>query len=329
MRGPLVAALLLLPFSSCVEEGATEPPGTSPPSGLTVPWAKVDARATLDDLRLFAEAYPFRQDANEFHKGARDWLAQRLKDSGLEVVRHAFQSRGFQGENILGFKWGEERGRWLVVGAHYDVVNAAAHGTYDDGSGTIEVLRLAQAYAKTPTNRTVVFALFDSEEKGLVGAKAFAQDVRGRQFQHNGTFEAMIDLDMVGITYPHPAKLVAWENSDELRSLSEDARRDVGVPDRAVEYRKPRGGSSDAKVFIDLRIPTIYYWSNWDDVVLKDGTRWQGSYPWWHQADTYATMVAMAGDEATLQAGFQTVLDVVSRVLADVAGGHALDVRAE
>ena len=39
------------------------------------------------------------------------------------------------------------------------------------------------------------------------------------------------------------------------------------------------------------------------------------SYPFWHQADTYEGMVALAGDEATLTAGFQTVLDIVSPLL--------------
>lgn len=331
MRPPHLLLPLMFLFAGCVgSPGDGDKPPTPFPDTILVPWAKVDAAATLKDLRTFSEAYPFRQDANENHKASRGWLERQLKDAGLEALRHTFQSSGFEGVNVLGFKWGIERDRWVVVGAHYDVVDTAAHGTYDDGSGTAMVVRLAAAYAKIPTQRTLVFALFDSEEKGLLGSRAFVKDVRLHQFIHNGTVEAMIDLDMVGITHPHPAALVGWENSDEMKALSEAARKAVGVPDAKMKYRRPLiSASSDGVAFMREGIPTIYYWSNWDEVVMKDGTAWPaGSYPWWHQADTYATMLAMAGDEATLQAGFQTALDVTSRVLADLAGGAPVDTRA-
>jgi hypothetical protein len=47
-----------------------------------------------------------------------------------------------------------------------------------------------------------------------------------------------------------------------------------------------------------------------------------GAYPWWHKVDTYDTMVLAAGDEATLQAGWQTTLDILAPTLATFANGH-------
>lgn len=283
---------------------------------------KVSARETLDALRVFSERHPYRQAGNPSHAMSRDWLENEMKAAGLETLRQDFPSTaGTTGQNIIGVHWGANRSDWIVVGAHYDVTEGAVFGTYDDGSGTLLTLKLGAAFAKVATDRTIAFIEFDQEERGLIGSKFFVDSVNRQTFAYPVNVSGMIDLDMVGITWPHPAKLVCWENSDEVQGFFEDARKAVGVPDANVEYRRPRGGSSDGASFIGADIPTIYCWSDWDEVVLKDGTHAPAgtSYPWWHQADTYETMLAMAGDEATLEAGFQTTLDIVSPALARMA----------
>jgi hypothetical protein len=124
---------------------------------------------------------------------------------------------------------------------------------------------------------------------------------------------------MVGITWPHPAHLIAWENSPSLEAKIVELATGLGMPRENLEFRRPGGGSSDGAAFIDGNIATAYFWSDWDEVVLPNGMSYPDSYPWWHQADTYETMVLMAGDEATLEAGFQTTLDIVSPLLAHMA----------
>lgn len=331
MRALLVAASLTVSFlAGCLtdhpNEGASAPTDDLAVAPVDVMAPTVDARATLDALKVFASRFPYRQSGQATHVGARDWLEQALGDFGLETTRHTFPAtlRGlvpvaYDGENVIGIKWGTDREHWVVVGAHYDITEGAVHGTYDDGSGTIQTVKLAEAFADVDTTRTIAFVLFDQEERGLVGARAFVKDVLAGTFEHNVTVDAMIDLDMVGITHPHPAPLVAWINSPTLQNWSEDARKAAGVPDDKMVYRPPNGGSSDGAAFIDAGIPTAYYWSDWDQVVLANGMSYPRSYPFWHQADTYETMVVMAGDEATLEAGFQTLLDVVSPLLLRMA----------
>jgi Zn-dependent M28 family amino/carboxypeptidase len=225
----------------------------------------------------------------------------------------------YEGENIIGIKWGSDREHWVVVGAHYDITEGAVHGTYDDGSGTVDVLALARAFAGVETDRTLAFIEFDQEERGLVGSRFFVESALDGSFESNVTVDGMVDLDMVGITWPHPAHLVAWENSPSLQARITALAAGVGMPAENLEFRKPGGGSSDGAAFIEANIATAYFWSDWDDVVLPNGMPYPDSYPWWHQADTYETMVLMAGDEATLQAGFQTTLDIVSPLLAHMA----------
>ena len=46
------------------------------------------------------------------------------------------------------------------------------HGADDNGSGTVGVVELARAFAANPTRprRSILFVVFDSEERGLLGA---------------------------------------------------------------------------------------------------------------------------------------------------------------
>lgn len=339
----LVAALALCALlAGCSQSQSGSPPASGPAcasgDGCAALAAapKVDARKTLDDLRDFSSSYPYRQSGTPTHLAARDDLAARFAAAGLEVVRQKFPSHGtstaggpaptFDGENVLGFKWGSDRSRWIVVGAHYDVTEGAVYGTYDDGSGTAMVFELAAAFAKVNTTRTIVFAEFDQEEMGLIGSSAFIEAVTDGKFPYNGTLDGMVDLDMVGITWPHPAHLIVWENSASLTAQVQNLTAAVGVPGDHVEFRRSRGGSSDGAAFIQAGVATAYFWSDWDQFFLPGGTEmpyargYVGSYPWWHKADTYDTMLVSAGDEATLQAGFQTTLDVVSPLLAHMAG---------
>ncbi|HUR69780.1 MAG TPA: M28 family peptidase [Candidatus Thermoplasmatota archaeon] len=333
MRLLPVAAILLL-VAGCVTPSSTTDTGATPPAAAGDAMAlapHVDAAETLALLKTFSEAYPYRQSGGPTHAMSRDDLAGQFESAGLEVVRQDFESSVFrvvplpmQGQNVIGIKWGADREHWIVVGAHYDVTEGAVYGTYDDGSGTILVTKLAEAFAHVPTNRTIAFIEFDQEERGLIGSAAFVQAVTEGTFDHPVTIDGMIDLDMVGITWPHPAHLICWENSAHLESYIAPLANATGMPAENLEFREPRGGSSDGASFIAADIPTAYFWSDWDDVVMADGTPVPQSYPFWHQADTYEGMVVLAGDEPTLTAGFQTVLDIVSPLLLHMAGGMDL-----
>lgn len=337
MRPLAVLSLVLLAapiLAGCVQPPAATiraPATASDAAALANLSPKVDAKATLSMLKEFSQAYPYRQSGSPTHDSSRAALEKAFKDAGLDTMRQTFPSGGvgpvplpYNGQNIIGIKWGDDKSHWIVVGAHYDVTEGAVFGTYDDGSGTILTAKLAQAFAKLGTKRTIAFIQFDQEERGLVGSRAFVKSVLDGVFKAgditNVTVDGMIDLDMVGITWPHPAHLVGWQNSPSIQNKTRALATGLGMPESNLEFRKPRGGSSDGKSFIDANVATIYFWSDWDDVVTKDGTKVPASYPFWHQADTYDTMVEMAGDEATLQKGFQTTLDIVSPLLVWMSG---------
>lgn len=73
---------------------------------------------------------------------------------------------------------------WVIVSAHYDHNGAEDEQIYngadDDGSGTVGLLEIAEAYARAVERgqrprRSVLFAAWNSEERGLLGAWAFIE----------------------------------------------------------------------------------------------------------------------------------------------------------
>ncbi|MEU8685866.1 M20/M25/M40 family metallo-hydrolase [Streptomyces sp. NPDC048611] len=126
-------------------------------------------------------------------------LARRLQDLGLTVRRHEFSWRGRRLANVEAEFHVPAADSAVLVTAHldstaargeffdsdgrpraYDPAVDPAPGADDDGSGTAAVLAAAEclsamlAAGRAPS-RTVRFVLFNAEEQGLVGSKAYAR----------------------------------------------------------------------------------------------------------------------------------------------------------
>lgn len=95
--------------------------------------------------------------------------------------------------NVVAVVPGREDGPALLVSAHHDSV-AAGPGAGDDGAGVAAAIEVAHALKAGPAPRnTVVFALVDGEESGLLGAQAFVD-----AHPLAGTIGAAINLDAGG-----------------------------------------------------------------------------------------------------------------------------------
>jgi len=90
-------------------------------------------------------------------------------------------------QNVVGLVEGSDTGlkrEYVAIGAHYDHVgvgnpingDAIYNGADDDGSGTVSVLAMAEAFAKGPRpKRSLLLVWHAAEEKGLWGSKYFTQ----------------------------------------------------------------------------------------------------------------------------------------------------------
>ncbi len=97
----------------------------------------------------------------------------------------------------------------LIISGHHDHNGASEveerdgqhhlaiwHGADDNGSGTVGVVELAHAFAANPVKprRSILFVVFASEERGLLGSYYMAQ----HPLRPLATTRAMVNFDMIG-----------------------------------------------------------------------------------------------------------------------------------
>jgi len=182
--------------------------------------AVLPARLKADDLQLvafgtrntFSESSPPGRGV----AAARAWLVARLQaiaattggrmtvsvDSHIHHPDGKRVARDVEIANVIATLKGDEPGgRTYVMSAHYDSINSVnsdgtldAPGADDNGSGTVAVLEAARVMAGLKARATVVFAIFESEEQGLLGAEHFAQGLKAAGVDVQGD----VNNDIVG-----------------------------------------------------------------------------------------------------------------------------------
>lgn len=151
--------------------------------------------------------------------------------------------------NVVGVVEGNDpklKNEFILLGAHYDhigfgkVVNgdSIANGANDNAAGTSAVLALANYFAKNKSNkRSIVFALFSSEEKGLLGSKHLAEKLKEEKFN----LYAMVNFEMIGVPMKdrdYEAYLTGFEASNMADKINEYAgSKLLGFLPQAKEYQ--------------------------------------------------------------------------------------------
>jgi hypothetical protein len=134
-------------------------------------------------------------------------LRRALDDGAVLDARLApgVVSHTVPAHNVLGMVegWDPARAEMIVIGAHLDHQGVddegrIYNGADDNASGTAAVLAIATAFTRAAVEghrpfRAVVFALWNAEEEGSLGAEAFVASP-----QPHRRIVANINLDMVG-----------------------------------------------------------------------------------------------------------------------------------
>ncbi len=145
-------------------------------------------------------------------QGKLSWKkALRTAEKPSRIVECTFASRyvsseqRLQGENVLGYVEGsDKKDELVVITAHYDHIGMdEEHGVYngadDDGSGTVAVMEMAEAFAKAKAEghgprRSMLFMPVSGEEKGLLGSEWYSDHP---VFPLANTI-ADLNIDMIG-----------------------------------------------------------------------------------------------------------------------------------
>jgi Peptidase family M28 len=121
-----------------------------------------------------------RQQGTERNARAIDWIEQQLIGWGYSTERVKYEYNGEPREEVFATKVGSTTpGEMYIIGGHMDG-RGGGEAANDDGSGTALVMEIARVLASPDirTNRSIRFALWNNEETGLNGARAYV-DQRG------------------------------------------------------------------------------------------------------------------------------------------------------
>ena len=136
----------------------------------------------------------------------------------------------------------------IVFTAHYDSTSLS-QGAYDNMSGSVGLLGIAEYFTKHPHSYGLRFVWCGSEERGLLGAKAYCRD-------HEEALKDVvlnINLDMIGCIM---GKMIACcTTEDKLVSYIEYLGYELGKSIRAYQDVY----SSDSTPFADKGIPAVSF----------------------------------------------------------------------
>jgi len=131
-----------------------------------------------------------------------------LKPTKKVSFNVAVKTENTHSQNVVGILEGSDpvlKNEYVAIGAHYDHVGmnpfAAGddkiwNGADDDGSGTVSVLSIAEAFAKSTVRpkRSILFIWHAGEEKGLWGSQYFTDNPT----VPIGSIITELNIDMIG-----------------------------------------------------------------------------------------------------------------------------------
>ncbi|QCR23870.1 M28 family peptidase [Pontibacter sp. SGAir0037] len=222
-------------------------------------------------------------------------------------------------ENVLGYIEGsDKKDELVVVTAHYDHVGVedgeVFNGANDDGSGTVAVIEIAEAFAEAKKagmgpRRSMLFMTVTGEEKGLLGSEYYSENP---VFPLENTV-ADVNIDMIGrMDYDHEKQndsnyiyvIGSDKLSSELHQINEEANQkyvnlkldytfnDENDPNRFY-YR------SDHYNFAKKGIPIIFYFN--------------GVHDDYHKATDTVDKIIFESAEKVARLAFHTAWELANR----------------
>jgi Peptidase family M28 len=185
-----------------------------------------------------------------------------------------------QTENVMGFLEGtDKKNEVVVITAHLDHIGISANGEInngadDDGSGTVSVMELAEAFAKAKAEghgprRSILFMTVTGEEKGLWGSEYYTSNpvIPLAQTVCDLNIDMIGRVDEAHKTDPKYVYIIGSDKlSSELHAISEDANTQYINYKLDYTYNTPTDPNrfyyrSDHYNFAKNKIPVVFYFT--------------------------------------------------------------------
>ncbi len=260
---------------------------------------KYAATIKSEDLRqlLYTYASDFfqgREAGTIGQKRAVDFLREFYKSRGIKAASGSddyFQKmnltvkgKEIDTENVIAIIEGTEKpDEYLVISSHLDHIGMRNglinNGADDDGSGTVALLEIAEAFQKAVADgngpkRSIIFLHATGEEKGLLGSKYYTNN----PLYPLANTIANLNIDMIGRTDPKRTNdnpnyiyLIGSNRlSVELHEISEKTNSETVNLELDYTYNAEDDPNrfyfrSDHYNFAKNNIPVIFYFNGTHD----------------------------------------------------------------
>lgn len=244
------------------------------------------------DLFIYAsDEFEGRETGEPGQKMAVEFLKNRYIELGIpspiapgdyyQDIESKYLRGNGESENVLAFIKGTENpNEVIVISAHLDHIGKHKeeinNGADDDGSGTVAILEMAEAFKMSSDNgygpkRSILFLHVTGEEKGLLGSKYYTNI--DPVFPLEDTV-CNLNIDMIGRTDPNRKDsnrnyiyLIGSDKlSSELHTLSEKVNENCCQIDFDYTFNDDNDPNrfyyrSDHYNFAKNNIPVIFYFS--------------------------------------------------------------------
>ena len=221
------------------------------------------------------------------HKGNRlPGVNINVKDAielirkGVSTAKITLQQEEYKGNshNVI-LDMPGEREEYIAFTAHYDSTSLS-QGAYDNMSGSVGLLGIAEHFAKRPHSYGLRFIWCGSEERGLLGSKAYCETAADLD-----KCMLNINLDMIGCIMGKFAACCTTEEA--LVSYLNYMANELGFPMHTYQDVY----SSDSTPFADKGVPAVSFarWAPHSAAVIHC---------------SYDTMDVMKGEQMVEDIGF-------------------------
>ncbi|RPD40418.1 M28 family peptidase [Chitinophaga barathri] len=225
------------------------------------------------DLASAILGKPWSELAASLKAGRQEAATGQVSELVFEKGKNEIKS-----SNVLGILPGtDKKDEYLFITAHYDhigIIGGKVHnGADDDGSGTVAVIEMAEAFMKAKKagkgpRRSIVFMTVAGEEKGLLGSRYYTDN----PIYPLQETVADLNIDMIGrIDADHKKDsnyvyIIGDDKlSSDMRPISEAANEQTKLK-LDYRYNDPNDPNrfyyrSDHYMFAQHKIPIIFYFN--------------------------------------------------------------------
>lgn len=238
--------------------------------------------------KLASDRLAGRDNNTQGSLDAQTWLIRKLRRLGTglntsatgdDAFKQPFVQSGQSGTNLLALIPGRELpNEYVIVGAHYDHLDTRSdgsgrcstgfpsggqvcNGATDNAAGVAAVLAVGKAILRLPTppRRSVILALWDSEEDGLLGSLYYVQ----HPLVPIASTRSYVNFDIQGANLLPSLKTASFALSAEtggsaFQALVDDAIVPEGLATRQLSYIFGQLRSDYAN-FVGAGVPTVFF----------------------------------------------------------------------